>query len=110
MSDGSDPRDPTPAPEKTVPTTADCDADAQARHRSLIARIGAYSMHAKHDVRDTTAAGRQKFLDSFERQVDPEGILTAAERRRRAKAARQSHMAKLALRSAQARAARKAGR
>ena len=39
----------------------------------------------------------------FEREVDPEGALPEVERKRRADHARKAHMARLALRSAQAR-------
>lgn len=74
--------------------------------RKLRARIGAYAQHAKYDTRETTAAARRAFLDRFERQVDPEGILAVAERQRRAEAARRAHFMALALRSAQRRARR----
>ena len=43
------------------------------------------------------------FLDSFEKQVDPDGTLEPAERARRAESARKAHFARLALKSAQAR-------
>lgn len=71
--------------------------------RALRARMAAHAMHAKHDSRETTAAGRQAFLDRFEREVDPEGTLDAAERSRRAAHARKAYFAKLALASARAR-------
>jgi hypothetical protein len=71
--------------------------------RKIIASIGANAMHARNDSKLTTKAGRQAFLDRFEREVDPEGELDPAERRRRASYARQRHMRQLALRSAQAR-------
>jgi hypothetical protein len=72
--------------------------------RSLRAQIGAFALHATHDPHETTAAARAAFLQRFEREVDPEGKLPAAERARRAEYARRAHMAKLALRSARARA------
>jgi hypothetical protein len=53
-----------------------------------------------------TANGRAAFLSSFERQVDPEGVLDPAERSRRAEYLRKAHFRQLALRSAQARANR----
>lgn len=74
--------------------------------RSMRARIAAYSLHAKRDPRETTAPARAAFLARFEHQVDPDGSLPDAERRRRAEAARKAHFTKLALRSAQARRAR----
>jgi hypothetical protein len=71
--------------------------------RSLRGRIGAYRLHAMHDPRETTAAGRAAFLAGFEREVDPDGVLPPAERARRAAAARKAHFARLALASARAR-------
>jgi len=73
---------------------------------SLLGRLGAYSQHAKHDVRETTKAGHKEFMASFEDQVDPERLLPQKERDRRAEAARKAHFTRLALRSAQARRAR----
>jgi hypothetical protein len=60
-------------------------------------------MHSKNDSKQTTAAGRKAFLDKFEVEVDPDGVLSPTERRRRASYARQRHMRQLALRSAQVR-------
>lgn len=74
--------------------------------RALRARIGAYAMHARHDSRETSKAGRDAFLARFEREVDPDGVLTPAERDRRAQLARRSHFSKLALASSRARRAR----
>lgn len=65
--------------------------------------MGAYAMHAKHDPKKTTVNGRKAFLDRFEREVDPEGLLPPAERARRAGAARRSYMIGLAYRSSVAR-------
>jgi hypothetical protein len=48
-------------------------------------------------------------LDKFERLVDPDGTLPAAERTRRAKHARTAHFKRLALKSAQARRRRSGG-
>jgi hypothetical protein len=71
--------------------------------RSQRARIAAHAMHAKNDVRRTTAAGRDAFMARFEREVDPDGVLDQAERARRAEHARKSYFAKLAYLSAKAR-------
>lgn len=78
--------------------------------RVLRARLAAYMLHAKYDARDTTAAARVAFLDRFEREVDPDGQLSVEERQRRATAARKAYFTRLALRSAQARRTRAAGR
>lgn len=60
------------------------------------ARIAAYSLHAGRDPRTTTAKARAVFASSFERTVDPEGVLSWGERQRRANAARHAHYARLA--------------
>ena len=45
--------------------------------RSLRARLAAHSMHARHDARETTTAGRAAFLSRFEAEVDPDGIFNS---------------------------------
>ncbi len=70
----------------------------------LYGRIGGLHLRATHDPAQYTAAGRRAFLQSFERQVDPDGTLPPEERAARAEAARKAHMAALAARSAAARA------
>ena len=57
------------------------------RDLALRGRIGAYRMHASRDPRETTAKARATFRNSFEKLVDPESRLPAAERLRRADAA-----------------------
>jgi hypothetical protein len=74
--------------------------------RSLRARTGAYALHARHDPRATTKAGRDVFLGRFEQQVDPDRTLSAEERAKRALAARRAYFSKLALASSRARRAR----
>lgn len=71
--------------------------------RSLRARIAAHTMHGKNDSRQTSAAGRQAFLDRFEREADPEGTLPPEERGRRAEQLRKAYFTQLAYKSAQAR-------
>ncbi len=72
--------------------------------RFLIARLAAHESWAKTaDARARTAPARRAVLDRFERLVDPDGVLSAAERARRAGHARKAYFARLALRSAQAR-------
>ena len=70
---------------------------------SLRGRIGAYTLHATHDPRQTTQKAREAFLARFEREVDPDGVLPVEERRRRAAMARKAYFARLALASARAR-------
>jgi hypothetical protein len=77
--------------------------------RSLMGRLGAYTMLSRNDPREITKAARAAFESKFERDVDPDGVLPIAERLRRADMARKAHYARLALKSAQARR-RKASR
>lgn len=76
--------------------------------RSLRGRIGAYALHSKYDSREITRAARAAYLAKWINEVDPERILPEVERDRRAESALKAHMTRLALKSAQARRARKA--
>lgn len=67
------------------------------------ARLGAFAQQARYDTRQTTLAARQAFARRFEQQVDPDGVLPAPERARRAEAAKRAYFQRMALRSAQAR-------
>lgn len=71
--------------------------------RSLRARIAAHTMHGTNDSRQTSANGRQAFLDRFEREADPDGTLPPEERARRAEQLKKAYFTRLALKSAQAR-------
>ena len=66
-------------------------------------RIGAHVTHSRHDARELTAPAREAFLSKFERDVDPDGVLSLEERRRRAEHARRAHMTRIARLSAIAR-------
>ncbi|MEZ5133441.1 MAG: hypothetical protein R2763_17290 [Mycobacterium sp.] len=78
--------------------------------RKLRAEIGAHVSWANTEDRAArTAPARQGFLDRFEREVDPEGVLTPQERGKRADHARKAYFKRLALKSAQSRARRKGG-
>ena len=74
--------------------------------RTLRARAAAYEMHARHGSQKAAIKGQAALLAKFERQVDPEGLLTPEERRRRAMHARRAHMTRLALASARSRRAK----
>jgi len=74
---------------------------------SLRGRIGALALAASRDMRPLAASGTAAFRAKFERDVDQDGILPPAERARRAEAARKLYFAKLALKSAKARARNK---
>jgi hypothetical protein len=71
--------------------------------RALAARLAAHSKWAQTDPVEGTASARKAFLDRFEREVDPENILSPAERARRAEHKRKAYFLGLALKSAQAR-------
>jgi hypothetical protein len=69
--------------------------------RSIRARIAAHHLHAQGGT--NTGPARAAFLDRFERQVDPDGVLNPEERARRAAHAKTAYFTALALRSAKAR-------
>ena len=76
---------------------------AQQRSLSLSASIGAHCLHSRYDSRETTRAARAAFLDRFEREADPDGVLNPDERRRRASHLKKAYFLRLALKSAKAR-------
>lgn len=79
------------------------------RDRSTIARIAANDRWAKEKDRSAaTQAARDGLLRKFEDQVDPDRVLSPDERARRVENARSAHYSRIARKSAQARAARKA--
>ncbi len=71
--------------------------------RILRARLAAYTRSSLYDGKVVTAKARQTFLDRFDQQVDPDKQLPAAERARRAEAARKAHFTGLALKSSRKR-------
>jgi hypothetical protein len=78
------------------------------RERVLIARLAAYERWAQCTDRAAATAPAQKAArDRFEKQVDPDGALDPKTRAERAEAARRAHFSRLALKSAQARRARR---
>jgi hypothetical protein len=74
---------------------------AAARRR---ARIAAYHLASSADPKEYTKAARAAFEKRFETEVDPDGLLDPAERKRRAVARRKAYFVGLAHRSAEARA------
>lgn len=44
--------------------------------RVLIGRIGAYVLHSRYDSREVIRPAREAFWSTFERDVDPDGVLT----------------------------------
>ncbi|WP_433368441.1 hypothetical protein ACQPZX_41570 [Actinoplanes sp. CA-142083] len=76
--------------------------------RSLRARAAAFTRWAKIDDRPAaTAAARTAARNRFEKQVDPDGVLTEGERTRRAEMARRAFYADMARKSVAARRRRK---
>jgi len=75
--------------------------------RSLRARLAAHALHAQYDSRELTRPGRDKFEQRFVDQVDPDRLLPEAERQRRVDHARKAYFTRLAMKSAQARKAKK---
>ena len=63
-----------------------------------------------HGSAELSRQGHDALMDRFRREVDPELVLPEAERQSRAEALRRAHMTRLALRSAESRAARKGNR
>jgi|SRR3954470_3793837 hypothetical protein len=80
------------------------DQSRAARDRSLRARIAVAERWARTaDRRAATEPARQGLAATFERLVDPEGVLAPDERSRRAESLMRAHMLRLARASAQAR-------
>lgn len=78
--------------------------------RSLRGQIAAHESWARsEDPSARTAPARKAALDRFEKQVDPDGVLTPSERAKRAEHARKAHFKRLALKSAKVRRQRKQG-
>ncbi|BCB79134.1 hypothetical protein GCM10022251_19590 [Phytohabitans flavus] len=86
-------------------------AAESATDRALIARLAAHTKWAGTEDRTAaTAAARAAFVDHFEREVDPDGVLDPAERAARAASAKKAFYTRMALRSAQVRRARRKAR
>lgn len=72
--------------------------------RVLRAQLAAHESWARTEDRTArTAPARDAFMARFERQVDPDGVLSPQERTIRAEHAKKAHFLRLALKSAQAR-------
>lgn len=85
--------------------------DLAPAQRSLQARLAASAKHARTDGREATAAARAASPGSDEywiAKVDPNGELDVKERVKRARNAKREHFTRMALKSAKARAARRA--
>lgn len=76
---------------------------------SLAGKIGGCTLHSRYDSREIAARATEGFYKSFQKKVDPEGLLPPDERLRRAELARRAHFARLSLAGVKARQ-RKTGR
>lgn len=78
--------------------------------RRLRGKLASYESWAKTPDRSArTAPGRAAQLARFEKIVDPDGTMPPTARAQAAEAAKQAHYTRMALASAKARRARKAG-
>ena len=80
--------------------------------RSLRARLASHTRWAQtspEDARKTGEAAQRGLVERFAREIDPDESLNPEERYRRARHARDAHMARLALASAKARRKRSNG-
>lgn len=102
------------------PLAAACDRRSMARSsdpaaddlrdRAMRARIAAHRSWANTaDPAARTKPARDAMLARFVREVDPDGVLSPADRARRAEQAKRAHFVALALKSAQARRRRCTG-
>lgn len=72
--------------------------------RRLTAQVAAHTKWAHTADRSAaTAPARTAFLDRFEREVDPAGVLPPAERAIRAESAKKAYFLRLAAKSAESR-------
>jgi hypothetical protein len=94
-----------PEDSMALPDPESTPLDARrSRDRSLIARIAAAERWARTpDRAAATAPARRGLRAKFEREADPDGVLDAGERARRADALMSAHMLRLARASAKAR-------
>ena len=71
--------------------------------RSQRAKLAAHTLHSKVDTLEHTRPGREAFMARFEKEVDPDNSLPAAERQRRAAQAKKAYFTRLSFESAKAR-------
>jgi hypothetical protein len=77
------------------------------QQRTLRAQIAANTRWSREDPKEGTRPARRAYERRFELEVDPDGTLPEAERKRRVAAAMRAHMQRLALASSRARKAAK---
>lgn len=69
--------------------------------KSVAGRLGSLKLHATHDAKALTTNARLKVIENryrrLEDQVDPDRVLSEAERAKRVKAANSEYMTRLRL-------------
>ena len=79
-------------------------ASRDPEDRALVARIAAAERWGRTvDRSAATAAARNGLLSKFEREADPDGVLSVTERRTRAESLRRAHMLRMSRLAAQKR-------
>jgi hypothetical protein len=77
--------------------------------RQMRSKLGAHAKWAATDDRTAaTEPARKGFLAKLAREIDPDGVMDPTELARRVENARRAHYQRMALKSSQARARRKA--
>ena len=71
--------------------------------KAAAGRIGGLTRAARYTPDELVRNARAGFIAKFEREADPDGVLTPKERARRADALYRAHMTRLAMASAKAR-------
>jgi hypothetical protein len=99
------PSNPPSTPRPTGPPTGPGRPALTPEQRSLRARLAAHQRWANTGDRSAaTAPAREAAASRFERQVDPDGVLSPVERAARAESAKRAYFTRLALQSSRARA------
>lgn len=81
----------TPPDRRTVTHSS-----LSASQRSQRAAIAAHTKWSKADRTEGTSAARAAFLERFEREVDPDGVLDPVTRAQRAESAKRAHFQRMA--------------
>jgi hypothetical protein len=74
-----------------------------SEERSLLGRLGAYTLHSTHDSQELARKSCDTLLRKIEQSIDPQGSLPAQERQRRVYQALKAHYTRMALKSAKVR-------
>ena len=99
-----------PPRQPSRPRPLPADTGTARATASQAGRLGAHSRWAREADRSAaTAPARAGLLKRFEDEVDPDRVLPAAERAKRAESARRAFYQRIAMKSAAARAARRKG-